>query len=171
MANWLKMAEIHTSEQLLRLGWSQRRIARELGIHRTTVAEKAFALFVGKYSDKYTSADECVQMDREVLAFYDFPAQHWVHLRTTNPTESTLATVRLSTKSARRSGSRNASLTMVFELAQAAAKNWRRLTARTGSRSLPDQNPRSTTLDGISLHGASEGLEGGPVWPNCGGPA
>lgn len=92
-------------------------------------AEKAFDLFSSKYADKYRSAVECLAKDRdELLAFYDFPAEHWVHLRTTNPIESTFATVRLRTKKTKGSGSRNASLAMVFKLAQAAAKNWRRLT-------------------------------------------
>jgi len=92
-------------------------------------AEKAFDLFEEKYSEKYSSAVECLVKDRdELLAFYDFPAQHWVHLRTTNPIESTFATVRLRTKKTKGSGSRSASLTMVFKLAQAAEKRWRRLT-------------------------------------------
>ena len=92
-------------------------------------AEKAFDDFAEKYADKYKPAVECLAKDRdELLAFYDFPSQHWVHLRTTNPIESTFATVRLRTKRTKGAGSRNASLTMVFKLAQSAAKNWRRLT-------------------------------------------
>jgi len=63
----------------------------------------------------------------ELLAFYDFPAEHWRHLRTTNPIESTFATVRLRTKRTKGAGSRTASLTMVFKLAQSAQKRWRKL--------------------------------------------
>lgn len=92
-------------------------------------AERAFDLFTGKYADKYRSAVKCLLKDRDaLLAFYDFPAQHWVHIRTTNSIESTFATVRLRTRKTKGSGSRNASLAMAFKLAQAAEKNWRRLT-------------------------------------------
>ena len=71
---------------------------------------------------------KCLAKDRdELLAFYDFPAEHWVHLRTTNPIESTFATVRLRTKRTKGSGSRIACLTMVFKLAQAAERKWRKL--------------------------------------------
>ena len=70
----------------------------------------------------------CLVKDKdELLAFYDFPAEHWMHLRTTNPIESTFATVRLRTKRTKGSGSRTACLTMVFKLAQAAERKWRRL--------------------------------------------
>ena len=62
-------------------------------------ANEAFDLFVKTYEAKYPKAVECLTKDREVLlAFYDFPAEHWIHLRTTNPIESTFATVRLRTK-------------------------------------------------------------------------
>ncbi len=91
-------------------------------------AGKAFDLFVKNYDDKYSAAVECLVKDREeLLAFYDFPAQHWVHLRTTNPIESTFAMVRLRTQRTKGSGSRSACLTMVYKLAQAAEKKWRRL--------------------------------------------
>ncbi len=63
----------------------------------------------------------------ELLAFYDFPAEHWQHLRTTNPIESTFATVRLRHRRTKGSGTRIACLAMVFKLAQAAEKKWRRL--------------------------------------------
>ena len=59
-------------------------------------ADKAFDLFVATYEAKYPKATECLSKDRDVLlTFYDFPAEHWIHLRTTNPIESTFATVRL----------------------------------------------------------------------------
>jgi transposase-like protein len=74
------------------------------------------------------SGDTCLQKDREVLlAFYDFPAEHWKHLRTTNPIESTFATIRLRHRRTKGSGTRKTSLTMMFKLAQAAQKRWRRL--------------------------------------------
>jgi hypothetical protein len=73
-------------------------------------------------------ACECLQKDKEILfTFYDFPAQHWSHLRTTNPIESTFATVRLRTHRTKGSGSRIATLTMVFKLGMEAQKHWRRL--------------------------------------------
>lgn len=71
---------------------------------------------------------ECLLKDKsELLSFYDFPAEHWRHLRTTNPIESTFATVRLRTKRTKGSGSRAACLTMVFKLAQSAQNSWRKL--------------------------------------------
>jgi len=91
-------------------------------------AEKAFALFVATWQAKYAKATECLVKDREaLLVFYDFPAEHWVHVRTTNPVESTFATVRLRTSKTKGSGSRAACLTMVFKLMESAAKNWRLL--------------------------------------------
>jgi len=91
-------------------------------------AAKAFDSCVAKYEAKYPKAVACLQKDRdELLAFYDFPAEHWQHLRTTNPIESTFATVRLRHRRTKGSGSRVACLAMVFKLAQAAEKKWRRL--------------------------------------------
>ena len=91
-------------------------------------ANRAFDLFVRTYEAKYPKAAACLAKDRdELLAFYDFPAEHWVHIRTTNPIESTFATVRLRTKRTKGSGSRMACLTMVFKLAQAAERKWRKL--------------------------------------------
>jgi putative transposase len=78
-------------------------------------AEKAFDLFVATYEAKYAKATDCLLKDREeLLVFYEFPALHWIHLRTTNPIESTFATVRLRTTKTKGSGSRSAYLTMVF---------------------------------------------------------
>lgn len=91
-------------------------------------AEKAFDLLVDSLQAKYPKAAECLTKDREVLlTFYDFPAEHWVHLRTTNPIESTFATVRLRTHKTKGCGSRMATLTMVFKLAQSAEQHWRTL--------------------------------------------
>lgn len=91
-------------------------------------AEKAFDLFVATWEAKYAKATDCLLKDREeLLVFYDFPALHWIHLRTTNPIESTFATVRLRTAKTKGSGSRLACLTMVFKLMESAAKKWRQL--------------------------------------------
>ena len=92
-------------------------------------ANKAFDLFVRKYEAKYPKAAECLLKDREqLLAFYDFPAEHWKHLRTTNPIESIFATVRLRHRRTKGSGSRTACFAMVFKLVQSASRRWRRLT-------------------------------------------
>jgi putative transposase len=94
-------------------------------------ANKAFDLFIATFQAKYPKAVECLAKDRDVLlTFYDFPAEHWVHLRTTNPIESTFATVRLRTKRTKGCGSRAACLTMVFKLTQCAEKRWRRLNGK-----------------------------------------
>lgn len=91
-------------------------------------AQKAFALFVATYEAKYPKAVACLAKDRDVLlTFYDFPAEHWIHLRTTNPIESTFATVRLRTKRTKGCGSRIACLTMVYKLMECASKTWRLL--------------------------------------------
>ena len=91
-------------------------------------AEKAFDHFVKSYEAKYPKAVECLIKDREVLlTFYDFPAEHWIHLRTTNPIESTFATVRLRTVKTRGMLTRDAMMTMVFKLSMSAQKRWRRL--------------------------------------------
>ena len=91
-------------------------------------AEKAMNAFVEMYGAKYPKAAECLIKDRkELLAFYDFPAEHWVHLRTTNPIESTFATVRLRTAKTRGCLSRTTALTMVFQLCRSAQKRWRKL--------------------------------------------
>jgi putative transposase len=89
---------------------------------------EAFDSFVTNYQVKYPKAATCLKKDRdEMLAFYDFPAEHWQHLRTTNPIESMFATVRLRHRRTKGSGSRVACLAMVFKLSEAAAKKWRRL--------------------------------------------
>jgi transposase-like protein len=91
-------------------------------------AEKAFDHFIESYESKYPKATECLAKDRDVLlTFYDFPAEHWVHLRTTNPIESTFATVRLRTAKTRGMLTRDTMLTMVFKLAMCAQQKWRRL--------------------------------------------
>jgi len=91
-------------------------------------ALKAWDRCLSFLGDKYPKAVACLEDDREaLLAFYDFPAQHWVHLRTTNPIESAFATVRLRHRRTKGCGSREASLTMVFMLARQAERHWRKL--------------------------------------------
>ena len=92
------------------------------------MANKAFDHFLEKYGAKYPAACDCLKKDRDVLlTFYEFPAEHWGHLRTTNPIESTFATIRLRHRRTKGNGTRRACLTMMFKLAQAAEKRWRRL--------------------------------------------
>jgi transposase-like protein len=91
-------------------------------------AYKAFDSFVAIYDAKYPKATNCLEKDRDrLLAFYDFPAEHWVHIRTTNPVESTFATVRLRTAKTRGCVSRNTILALVFRLGLCAEKHWIRL--------------------------------------------
>ncbi len=91
-------------------------------------ADAAFDRFIATYEPKYPKAAACLAKDREeLLVFFDYPAEHWMHLRTTNPIESTFATVRLRTKRTKGSGSRKACIAMVFKLAQAAERKWRKL--------------------------------------------
>ena len=112
-------------------------------------AYKAFDLFVETYEAKFPKAAKCLAKDRdELLAFYDFPAEHWVHLRTTNPIESSFATVRLRTKRTKGAGSRIACLTMVFKLAQATERKWRKL---NGYRLLGDIIRGVRFRDGIKI--------------------
>jgi len=91
-------------------------------------ANQAFDAFLEKYGAKYPDACDRLKKDREeLLAFYDFPAEHWKHLRTTNPIESTFATIRLRHRRTKGSGTRRTSLAMMFKLAQSAEKRWKRL--------------------------------------------
>ena len=92
------------------------------------LALEAYDEFMHLYRDKFPKACACLERDKDVLfTFYDFPAAHWVHIRSTNPIESTFATVRHRTKRTKGCGSRIATLTMVFKLAREAEKHWRRL--------------------------------------------
>jgi len=110
-------------------------------------AQQAFDLFVETYRAKYPKATECLAKDRDVLlTFYDFPAEHWIHLRTTNPIESTFATVRLRHRRTKGSGSRLACLTMVYKLMQSASKKWRLL---NGCQLLPDVIAGVPFIDGV----------------------
>jgi transposase-like protein len=110
-------------------------------------AEKAFDLFIATFEGKYPKATECLRKDRvELLAFYDYPAPHWMHLRTTNPIESTFATVRLRTHKTKGTGSRLACLTMVFKLMESASKHWRTL---NGTALLRDVIAGVVYVDGV----------------------
>jgi transposase-like protein len=98
-------------------------------------AEVAIDVFAEKYAAKYDKAVECLSKDRDaMLAFYDFPAEHWDHLRTTNPIESVFATVRHRTVRTKGSLSSTTAMLMVFKLLCAASKTWRRL---KGTNQLP----------------------------------
>ena len=91
-------------------------------------AEQAFDHFLTTYEVKYAKAAECLAKDRDtLLTFYDFPAEHWIHIRTTNPIESTFATVRLRTAKTRGCVSRAGILAMVFKLTKSAEQRWRKL--------------------------------------------
>ena len=91
-------------------------------------AEEAFERFLATWEAKYPRAADCLARDREeLLAFYDFPASHWQHLRTTNPIESTFATIRLRTAKTRNCLSEKTALSLVHQLAMSAQKRWRRL--------------------------------------------
>ena len=91
-------------------------------------AEKAFDLFIKTYEPKYPKATISLQKDRdELMAFYDFPAQHWQSIRTSNPIESAFATIRHRTKRSKGCLSREGMLSMMFKLGQCAQKKWRRL--------------------------------------------
>lgn len=110
-------------------------------------AERAFDLFAETYAAKYPKAAECLAKDRDVLlTFYDFPAEHWIHIRTTNPIESMFATVRLRTKRTKGCGSRVACLAMVFKLSQSAEQHWRAL---NGSSLLQDVIRGIQFVDGL----------------------
>ena len=109
---------------------------REIWQAETRVAaEAALDVFVEKYGAKYHKAATCLTKDREaLLAFYDFPAEHWDHLRTSNPIESVFATVRHRTVRTKGTLSQKTARLMVYKLVQAAAKGWRRL---KGANQLP----------------------------------
>ncbi len=91
-------------------------------------ADRAFDLFVETYQAKYPKAADCLKQDRDaLLAFYDFPAEHWPHIRTSNPIESSFATIRHRTDQTQGCSSRLTLLTMIFKLGMCAEKRWRRI--------------------------------------------
>ena len=91
-------------------------------------SKKAFDLFISKYQAKYPKATECLAKDRDtLLTYYDFHAEHWSHLRSTNVIESVFATVRLRHRKTKGNATRAACLMMVFKLMESAQRRWRRL--------------------------------------------
>jgi transposase-like protein len=122
-----------TANVLAKLPKSQqpkaKRACQEIWMAETkAAAEVAFDAFIESYAVKYEKAADCLAKDRDaLLAFYDFPAEHWKHLRTTNPIESTFATVRHRTIRAKGCLSNKTALAMVFKLVEGAQRSWRRL--------------------------------------------
>jgi putative transposase len=112
-------------------------------------AETALATFAEKYAVKYERAATCLVKDRDaLLAFYDFPAEHWDHLRTSNPIESVFATVRHRTVRMKGALSQDTARLMVFKLVLAAAKTWRRL---KGENQLPKVVQGVMFRDGVEV--------------------
>jgi transposase-like protein len=112
-------------------------------------AEKAFDRFVRDFGAKYPKAVDILVKDRAVLlSFYDFPAEHWIHIRTTNPIESSFATIRHRTTRTKNCVSRNTLLGLVFQLALTAEKSWRKL---RGFNRLPDVVQGLRFRDGIAV--------------------
>ncbi len=119
------------------------------GAPTRSAAEMAIDVFAEKYGAKYNKAVDCLTKDREtLLAFYDFPAEHWDHLRTSNPIESVFATVRHRTVRTKGSLSSKTARLMVFKLVMAAAKSWRRL---KGQNQLPKLLAGAKFQDGIEV--------------------
>jgi len=116
-------------------------------------AVAALEAFVETYQVKYQRAADCLTKDRDaLLAFYDFPAEHWKHLRTTNPIESTFATVRHRTVRSKGCLSNKTALAMVFKLVEGAQKSWRRI---DGHNQLPKLIQGVKFTDGIEVIGNS----------------
>lgn len=141
-----------TANVLAKLPDSVQPVAKKL-IHEQWMAptrEKALAAhaqFIETLGPKYPKAVECLTKDADDLfVFYDFPAQHWIHLRTTNPIESTFATVRLRHRKTKGNGTRQATLAMVFKLCRQAEKSWRKL---DGFQLLPHVVAGIKFLDGV----------------------
>ena len=112
-------------------------------------AEAAFDAFIEAYALKYEKAAECLAKDREaLLSYYDFPAEHWKHPRTTNPIESTFATVRHRTIRSKGCLSNKTALAMVFKLVEAAQRSWRRL---DGPNQLPKVVLGAKFSDGLEV--------------------
>jgi len=113
----------------------------------------AYNSFITLYGKKFPEACECLSKDKEVLfAFYNFPAEHWIHIRTTNPIESTFATVRLRTEKTKGCGTRLATLVMVFKLVLETKKTWKKI---KGYRLIPKVLEGVTFIDG-ELQGETE---------------
>ncbi len=114
-------------------------------------AYHAFDTCIERFDAKYPKAMACLAKDkREMLAFYDYPAEHWQHIRTTNPIESVFATVRLRTTKTKNCGSRDTTLAMAFKLMETAQKKWRRL---RGYKLLADVITGVKFVDGVRQTG------------------
>ena len=126
---WVHKAANVVSKLPDRLSQEANHKLRQIWIAETKAdANKAFDLFIETYQYKYSSAVECLKKDRErLLTFYDFPAKHWTHIRTSNPIESMFSTVRLRHNKTRNNASRAACLAMVYKLGQSAQRNFQRL--------------------------------------------
>lgn len=112
-------------------------------------ANKAFDSFLRDFEAKYPKAVGVLEKDREsLLAFYDFPAEHWIHIRTTNPIESSFATIRHRTTRTKNCVSRNTLLGLVFQLALTAEKSWRKI---RGFKRLPEVIEGIRFQDGIAV--------------------
>ena len=108
---------------------------------------EATLLFMDSLEDKYPRAVDCLVKDHDALmAFYDFPAAHFQHIRTTNPIESTFVTIRLRTRKTRNCVSARSGLSLMHQLAMSAQKRWRRL---RGFRQLADVVAGVQFVDGI----------------------
>ena len=130
-------------------GQSQGPSARHLDGETRADAEAAFDFFIAAYGAKYHKAAERLVKDRErLLSFYDFPAEHWKHIRTTNPIESTFATVRLRTVKTKGCLSRKTALAMAFKLILSARRKWRKL---DGSNQLAELVEGVPFKDGIKI--------------------
>lgn len=112
-------------------------------------AERAFDRFLAVWGEKYPKATACLERDREsLLAFYDFPAAHWQHIRTTNPIESSFATIRLRTKTTRNCVSAKSGVALLYKLAMSAESRWRRL---RGFKHLPKIIEGVKFTDGVEV--------------------
>jgi transposase-like protein len=126
-------------------GW----IVRRAGLKTKAQAEKALDRFVRDFGAKYPKAVDILVKDRVVLlSFYDFPAEHWIHIRTTNPIEASFATIRHRASRTKNRASRNTLLGLVFPWALTAQKSWRKL---RGFNRLPDVVKGIRFQDGIAV--------------------
>lgn len=133
-----------------RLQGKAKRILRDaMNAETKDEASEYIDIFEATFSPKYEKAVKCLTKDRDnMLTFFDFPAEHWKHLRTSNPIESAFSTVRLRQRVTKGAGTRTKALTMAFKLLDMAQKRWRRL---NGSHLLPLVRAGATFVDGALL--------------------
>lgn len=121
-------------------------------------AEEAMDIFAATFSPKHSKAVECLEKDRDaLLTFFDYPAEHWLHLRTSNPIESSFSTVRQRQRVTKGAGNRTKALTMAFKLLDMAEKRWRRL---NGAKLLPLVRAGVTFVDGVQQEREEEDRNG-----------